>query len=109
MAAESYIQKVLSGKWLVPETFTKNYKLIILLIVMFVIMIYQQYRVEALYVKTMKYRQTLKVVRTEFIYSSVELMNTTLETAVIKKVNERIPGLKIPEKKPVVITIPPKN
>ncbi len=101
---DNYVKKILSGKWLVPETLSKNLKWITLFIVLFIITIYQQYRVDVLYVKNMKLKQNLKITRTEFIYSSVELMNTTLEATIINKTKERIPQLKPQSNKVIKIS-----
>ncbi len=109
MVKKSFIKNLLSAKWLLSDSFMKKYKWLLLFIVGFLVMVYQQYRVEVIYVENVKLKQKLKVVRTKFIYSSVDLMNITLETAVEKNVNNRLPGLKIPKKKPVLIKIPAKN
>jgi hypothetical protein len=106
MARESVIKKILSGNWLLVESVNKNYKVFLMIIAAFVLMLFQQYRVEALYIKSVKYKQQLRIAQTEYVYSSVELMNTTLESVIAKRVKQHELNLELPEKLPVVIKMP---
>lgn len=88
------------------ESVSKNYKVFLMIIVAFVLMLFQQYRVEALYIKSVKYRHQLRLAQTEYVYSSVELMNTTLESVIAQRVKQHGLNLEFPEKLPVVIKMP---
>lgn len=91
------------------DSVNKNYKTFLMIIVAFVLMLFQQYRVEALFIKTVKYKQELRITQTEYVYSSVELMNTTLETVIAQRVKQHELDLQLPEKLPVVIKMPAES
>lgn len=109
MAKEPIIKQLFSGNWLPKDALHKNYKTFGLIVLAFVVMLIQQYRMEALFVKANEYKLELTKIRTEYVYSSVELMNTTLEAVIAKKIKHRGLDLETPEKMPVIIEMPKEN
>ena len=106
MATNTFAKKMFSGEWLIGETVRKNSKVFVMIIFAFVFFLIQQYRVEVLYFKTVSLKNELKLVRTEYVYTTVSLMNKTLEAVVSEKLNENHSNLKISKEPAEIIVIP---
>ena len=106
MENKTFAKKMLSGEWLIGKIVQKNIKTFVMVIVAFIFFLFQQYRIEVLYFKTVTLKNELKLVRTKYVYTSVNLMNKTLESVVTEKLNENNSNLKIPKEPAQIIIIP---
>ncbi|MEA2042499.1 MAG: FtsL-like putative cell division protein [Bacteroidota bacterium] len=109
MAQESYIKQLLNGEWLQKKWFTQHSRLFFITVGVFVFYLYQQYRVEALYFKATELKKELRIVRTEYVFTSVAVMNKTLESTVLNSLKAKDINLHIPVKPVQSVNISKQN
>ncbi len=100
------IYNILKAKFLVNEDATKNWRFIVFLIVLAIIMIANTHRFEQKVFKIADLTNEVKELRSEFVDRRSELMKLKMESTVSKKMEARnivpsqVPPQKIKVKKP---------
>ncbi|MCX6172619.1 MAG: FtsL-like putative cell division protein [Flavobacterium sp.] len=98
---------ILKARFLVNEDATKNWRFIVFLILLAIIMIANEHRYDEKIFKIAELTGEVKELRSEFVDKRSELMKLKMESTVSEKMEERnifpstVPPQKIKVKKPV--------
>jgi hypothetical protein len=103
---KSGIYNIIKARYLVNEDATKNWRFIVFLIFLSIIMIANTHRFELKIFKITDLTNEVKELRSEFVDRRSELMKLKMESTIAKKMEERnifpssVPPVKIKVKKP---------
>lgn len=98
---------ILKARFLVNEDATKNWRFIVFLILLAILMIANEHRYDQKIFKITEMTSEVKELRSEFVDKRSELMKLKMESTVSEKMEERkifpssVPPQKIKVKKPV--------
>ncbi|WP_299228430.1 FtsL-like putative cell division protein [uncultured Psychroserpens sp.] len=101
------IYSILRGKFLVSDDSFKNWRIIIFISLLAIVMIASSHSADQKVYEIAKLKNEVKELRSAFVDGRSKLMRLKMESSIIKKVAEK--GIKISEIPPKKIKIKSKN
>ena len=101
------VYDLLRGSFLTDDSSVKNWRIILFVVLLLLMMIWSAHSVQAKAVKVARLKKEKKELRAEYIDTSTVLMRMRLESSVRKKVNKM--GLAPAEKPPQKIKVTQKK
>ena len=98
---------ILKGAFLVNEGASKNWRFIVFLFFLAIVMISSAHRAEQKIVKIAQLNDELQALRSQFVEGREAIMHLKMESVVVAKMKEK--GLKPSSNPPVKISLQPKQ
>ncbi|TPN85843.1 FtsL-like putative cell division protein [Aquimarina algicola] len=97
------IYDILKGKFLIADDAIKNWRMLLFLSFLAIIMIASSHNAESKVHEIARLNDEVRELRTRFVDGKTELMKLKMESSIIKKMEKK--GLKRPEKPPRKIIV----